>query len=123
MLRKDPKLDGSNGSNAELFFVPYKSQLRSRLASRSVEPHSPSGLTPEQPDVGRAVFAGRMQDIRSESVLCALDRSLALFSQLRTPDPVSVTAYDTLKQARAMIERALSGEVPLLKAEGSRVPR
>lgn len=60
-----------------------------------------------------------MHDIRSESVLCALDRSLTLFAQLRTPDPVSVAAYDTLKQARAMIERALVTEVPPLTSLAS----
>lgn len=62
-----------------------------------------------------------MQDIRSESVLCALDRSLALFDQLRTPDPVSVAAYDTLKQARAMIERALTREVSQVSPTRSRL--
>lgn len=49
-----------------------------------------------------------MEDHRSDTVLRFLDRSIELFSQLRTPDPVSAAAYDTLKQARAMIARSLT---------------
>jgi hypothetical protein len=45
-----------------------------------------------------------------ESLLQQLDQSISLFAQIRTPDAVSVAAFDTLKQARALIARALTGE-------------
>ena len=37
------------------------------------------------------------------SLLSALNEAVAILARNRTPDPTSVAAYDTLKQARAMI--------------------
>ncbi len=50
-----------------------------------------------------------MQD-KSQTLLDRLDESIALMAQLRTADPVSTAAFDALKQARALIARALAGE-------------
>ena len=47
---------------------------------------------------------------KSESLLDRLHQSIALMSELRTPDPVSTAAFDALKQARALIARALAEE-------------
>lgn len=51
-----------------------------------------------------------MQDTSPDSLLSSLDHSLDMFCRLRTSDPVSTAAFDTLKQARAMIARALAAE-------------
>lgn len=45
-----------------------------------------------------------------ESLLNHLDESITTFAAIRRPDPVCSAAYDTLKQARAMIARALTRE-------------
>lgn len=47
---------------------------------------------------------------KSESLLSRLDQSIALMTELRTPDPVTIAAFDALKQARALIERAFANE-------------
>ena len=47
---------------------------------------------------------------KRDSLLNTLDHSIAEFSRMRTPDAVCTAAFDTLKQARAMIARALNGE-------------
>jgi hypothetical protein len=47
---------------------------------------------------------------KSESLLNRLDQSIALMTELRTPDPVSIAAFDALKQARALIARAFENE-------------
>lgn len=38
-----------------------------------------------------------------DCLLAALNDAVAILARNRTPDPSSVAAYDTLKQARAMI--------------------
>jgi len=47
---------------------------------------------------------------KPESLLNRLDQSIALMTELRTPDPVSIAAFDALKQARALIARAFANE-------------
>lgn len=47
---------------------------------------------------------------KSESLLENMDRSIALMAELRTPDPVTIAAFDALKQARALIARAFENE-------------
>jgi hypothetical protein len=47
---------------------------------------------------------------KTESLLQRLDQSIALMAELRTPDPACAAAFDALKQARALIARALEGE-------------
>ena len=47
---------------------------------------------------------------KSQSLLHRLDQSIALMSELRTPDPASVAAFDALKQARALIAQAFARE-------------
>jgi hypothetical protein len=49
-------------------------------------------------------------DHKPESLLSRLDQSIALMTELRTPDPVSIAAFDALKQARALIARAFENE-------------
>ena len=41
------------------------------------------------------------------TLLASLDEAVAILARNRTPDPHSVAAYDTLKQARAMIVSTL----------------
>lgn len=38
-----------------------------------------------------------------DSLLASLNEAVAILARIRTPDPRSVAAYDTLKQARAMV--------------------
>ena len=45
-----------------------------------------------------------------DTLLESLDRSIAVMASIRTPDSVGTAAFDTLKQARAMIARAFAGE-------------
>ena len=47
---------------------------------------------------------------KRDTLLLSLDQSIAAFATMRTPDAVCTAAFDTLKQARAMIARALSRE-------------
>lgn len=46
------------------------------------------------------------------SLLASLDRAVAILDRNRTPDPESVAAYDTLKQARARITAILDKTRP-----------
>lgn len=41
------------------------------------------------------------------SLLSSLDQAVAILDRNRTPDPTMIAAYDTLKQARARIVRAV----------------
>lgn len=41
------------------------------------------------------------------ALLAALDEAIAILDRNRTPDPASIAAFDTLKQARARIVRAM----------------
>lgn len=41
------------------------------------------------------------------TLLASLDEAVAILDRNRTPDPAMIAAYDTLKQARARIVRAL----------------
>lgn len=57
-----------------------------------------------------------MKDSRdSITLIHTLDASIETFAQIRTPDALCTAAFDTLKQARAMIAQALQEErrVPL----------
>ncbi len=45
-----------------------------------------------------------------DSLITNLDQSIAIFARIRTPDAACVAAFDTLKQARAMIAHALEHE-------------
>jgi len=59
---------------------------------------------------------------KSESLLHRLDQSIALMTELRTPDPVSIAAFDALKQARALIARAFENEQRVsIRTEADRV--
>ncbi|MDO8542173.1 MAG: hypothetical protein Q7S40_17175 [Opitutaceae bacterium] len=51
-----------------------------------------------------------MNNTRYDTLISSMDRSIELFSEIRTPDAVSVAAFDTLKQARALIAHALENE-------------
>ena len=42
-----------------------------------------------------------------DCLLAALNDAVAILARNRTPDPSSVAAYDTLKQARAMVVATL----------------
>lgn len=44
------------------------------------------------------------------SLLQTLDASIETFAQIRSTDTACVSTYDTLKEARAMIARALGNE-------------
>ena len=45
-----------------------------------------------------------------DSLITTLDASIETFAQIRTPDALCSAAFDTLKQARAMIAQALQEE-------------
>jgi hypothetical protein len=45
-----------------------------------------------------------------DSLLHQLDDSITLFAQHRTPDAACMAAFDTLKQARALVARAFARE-------------
>lgn len=51
-----------------------------------------------------------MNDPHYDTLIQSLDRSIELFSEIRTGDATSVAAFDTLKQARAKIALAFAGE-------------
>lgn len=59
---------------------------------------------------------------KSESLLLRLDQSIALMAEMRTPDPASAAAHDALKQARALIARALDREQAVI-AQGAAARR
>lgn len=48
-----------------------------------------------------------MNDHDYRSLLAALNNAVEILHRNRRPDPAFVTAYDTLKQARAMLEKAV----------------
>ena len=58
----------------------------------------------------------RRKRVRSEvnetpdSLIHTLDSSIETFARIRSSDAMCVAAFDTLKQARAMIARALDEE-------------
>jgi hypothetical protein len=45
---------------------------------------------------------------RIETLLHQLDEAIALMAELRTSDPVSIEAFDALKQARALTALAFA---------------
>lgn len=47
---------------------------------------------------------------RYDAILYSMDHTIELFGQVRKPDAVCTAAFDTLKQARAMVARALQQE-------------
>lgn len=42
------------------------------------------------------------------SLIAALNEAVAILDRNRTPDPAFIAAYDTLRQSRAMIVKALA---------------
>ncbi|HUR57547.1 MAG TPA: hypothetical protein VM029_07550 [Opitutaceae bacterium] len=46
------------------------------------------------------------------SLLSALDDAVYILDRNRTPDPALIAAFDTLKQARAMVVRAVEQPAP-----------
>lgn len=53
------------------------------------------------------------------SLLQTLDASIETFAQIRSTDTACVSTFDTLKEARAMIARALRNEHPADQPAGS----
>lgn len=47
-----------------------------------------------------------MNDVRITSLFASLDQAVELLAQTRTPDSACAVAYDSLKQARALVTRA-----------------
>jgi hypothetical protein len=52
-----------------------------------------------------------------ESVLNSLNAAVEIMERNRTPDPALIAAFDTLKQARAMVIRAVQEGQPSLPAQ------
>ena len=48
-----------------------------------------------------------MNDKDNHSLFAALNEAAEILHRNRTPDPAFVAAFDTLKQARAMLENAI----------------
>jgi hypothetical protein len=76
---------------------------------RGVETYGRSSNPPTHPFAIGGVTS-RVNDKR-DSLLENLDQTIVAFAAMRTPDAVCTAAFDTLKQARAMIARALAAEV------------
>ena len=51
------------------------------------------------------------------SLLSALNDAVAVLDRNRTPDPALIAAFDTLKQARAMVVRAVEQPAPSVVEE------
>ena len=49
-----------------------------------------------------------MNDHDYNSLLSSLNQAVEILNRNRTPDPRFIAAYDTLKQARAMIEKTVT---------------
>ncbi len=49
------------------------------------------------------------------SLLSTLDHAVEILAENRTPEAICVAAFDTLKQARALVARAFSAESPQAK--------
>lgn len=47
------------------------------------------------------------------SLVASLNHAVDLLNRHRTPDPRFIAAYDTLKQARAMIEKTVGANAPV----------
>jgi hypothetical protein len=65
-----------------------------------------------------------VNDKRYNTLVYAMDHAIEIFSQIRSSDAQCVAAFDTLKQARAMVVRALQSErraeeIPALAPAGS----
>lgn len=63
-----------------------------------------------------------MNTARLATLLASLDEAVAILDEQRTPDALCVAAFDTLKQARALVLRAFdsASEGPTL---GRAAPR
>ena len=48
-----------------------------------------------------------MNDHDYEALFAALNNATEILHRNRTPDPAYVAAYDTLRQSRAMLEKAI----------------
>ena len=57
-----------------------------------------------------------MNDHDYHSLFAALNAAAEILHRNRTPDPAFVAAFDTLKQSRAMLEKAV---VPLATTQAS----
>lgn len=56
----------------------------------------------------RALWSlGRVNESDYTSLISSLNTALDVLERNRTPDPAFIAAYDTLKQSRAMIIKAL----------------
>jgi hypothetical protein len=51
-----------------------------------------------------------MNHPRLNSLFASLDNAVEILAEARTPDSVCTAAFDTLKQARAMIARAFASK-------------
>jgi hypothetical protein len=51
-----------------------------------------------------------VNDRRYDSLLYSLDHAIELFSRIPTSTPAGAAAFETLKQARAMLTEALAQE-------------
>ncbi len=52
-----------------------------------------------------------MNDRRYDSLLYSLDHAIELFSRIPATTPAGTAAFETLKQARAMLTEALAQEM------------
>ena len=57
-----------------------------------------------------------MNDHDYNSLFAALNEAAAILHRNRTPDPAFIAAFDTLKQSRAMLEKAI--RPPALNSPG-----
>jgi hypothetical protein len=79
-----------------------------------------AGQDRSKPRTESRVRTARVNDHDYHSVLSSLNSAVEILDRNRTPDPAFIAAYDTLKQSRAMIVKALgTTSAPQLQATGS----
>jgi hypothetical protein len=52
-----------------------------------------------------------MNEHEYKHLLSSLNAAVDIISRHRTPDPALIAAYDTVKQARARVMKALEGQI------------
>lgn len=92
-------------------FLGKRRTSRPEIRREASTPRPPTNLS-----VATAVTA-RVNDHDYHSLFAALNTAAEILHRNRTPDPVFVAAFDTLKQSRAMLEKAIAG--PAAAAAGS----
>lgn len=90
------------GRGSDVLFV-----FRVVPPSDHLSPLAPEVVIHPAPVAARLWSNRRMSEQAYQSLLSSLDQAVDILSRHRTPDPTMTAAFDTLKQARAKIVRAV----------------